>query len=46
MVNYLEWTADGKCTQTPVEQTNVPGHLEIVQQVIFKFILTRHRLRL
>lgn len=35
MVNYLEWTADGKFSQTSIEQTNVPGHLEIVQQVVF-----------
>lgn len=35
MVNYLEWTTDGKCSQTHVEQTNVPNHLEIVQQVNF-----------
>lgn len=33
MVNYLEWTADGKFSQTHIDQTNVPGHLEIVQQV-------------
>jgi hypothetical protein len=33
MINYLEWTADGKCSQTHIDQTNVPGHLEIVQQV-------------
>lgn len=33
MVNYLEWTADGKCSETHVELTNIPGHLEIVQQV-------------
>lgn len=42
MVNYLEWTADGKCTQTPVEQTNVPGHLEIVQQVMFIYIFNNY----
>lgn len=35
MVNYLEWTTDGKCSQTHIEQTNVPSHLEIVQQVTF-----------
>lgn len=35
MVNYLEWTADGKFSQTSIVHTNVPGHLEIVQQVDF-----------
>ncbi|XP_025407859.1 protein FAM160B1-like isoform X2 [Sipha flava] len=34
MINYLEWTADGKFSQTHIDQTNVPGHLEIVQQII------------
>lgn len=34
MVNYLEWTTDGNNSQTHIEQTNVPSHLEIVQQVI------------
>lgn len=33
MVNYLEWTTDGQFSQTHIEETNVPGHLEIVQQV-------------
>lgn len=33
MVNYLEWTTDGQFSQTRIEKTNVPGHLEIVQEV-------------
>lgn len=35
MINYLEWTTDGKCSQTLIEQTNIPDHLDIVQQVVF-----------
>lgn len=38
MVNYLEWTTDGTCSQTHIEQTNVPGHLEILQQVLLTSI--------
>ncbi|XP_025208897.1 protein FAM160B1-like [Melanaphis sacchari] len=34
MVNYLEWTTDGQFSQTRIEETNVPGHLEIVQQIL------------
>ncbi|VVC35326.1 Retinoic acid induced 16-like protein,Armadillo-like helical [Cinara cedri] len=34
MVNYLEWTTDGKYSQFHIEQTNVPSHLEIVQQIL------------
>lgn len=34
MVSYLQWTTDGTCSQTNVEQTNVSNHLEIVQQVV------------
>lgn len=39
MVNYLEWTTDGQSSQTHIEETNVPGHLEIVQQVFFFFFI-------
>lgn len=39
MINYLEWTADGRYSQTNIDQTNVPGHLEIVQQVRSFYIL-------
>lgn len=35
MINYLEWTSDGKCSQIQIEQTNVSAHLEIFQQVDF-----------
>lgn len=35
MINYLQWTTDGICSQTNIEQTNVPNHLEVVQQVVF-----------
>lgn len=35
MINYLEWTTDGQCSQTHIEQTNVPAHLQIIEQVIF-----------
>ncbi|XP_060839803.1 FHF complex subunit HOOK interacting protein 2A-like isoform X1 [Rhopalosiphum padi] len=34
MINYLEWTTDGQFSQTRIEETNVPGHLEIVQQIL------------
>lgn len=34
MVNYLEWTTDGQFSETRIEETNVPGHLEIVQQIL------------
>jgi len=34
IVNYLEWTSDGKYTEIHVDQTKVSGHLEIVLQVV------------
>jgi len=44
MVNYLEWTTDGQFSQTRIEETNVPGHLEIVQQVFIKETIIHFKL--